>query len=630
MQELITHFHFLRPYWLIGIIPVVVIIAYSLLKSMRESNWQSIINENLLPYLIENTKLKKSYYPLYGLLIVWLLMVVAMAGPTWEKRPTVVRQDTSALVLVWDLSPSMNATDVKPSRLTRSKLKLIDLLNSRNEGLTALVVYAGSAHVVTPLTDDNRTIVNLVKDITTDVIPEVGSNPELAYEIAQQLFLDGGHSTGDILFLSDGIPPSAVENLKSLQNSKFTTSMWGIGTADGAPIPLENGEYARGDNNEIIFARFNDKAMSDVAIQLGGMYIPFSDGDLDIDTINGFKLDKLKQSNKESEREFDQWVEFGPFLLLFTLPFLAFAFRRGWLLSIIPLLTLVPTDKVQALQWQDLWKNDDQQAQEILNQDPQKAADQFSNSDWKATANYRAENYQQAEKLYQENETAENLFNLGNSLAHLGKYDEAINAYEKAKSLDSELTGIDKNIDIVKQLKELENQQNQQNQDGQNKQDENQEDSENQNESDQQDQQNNENQQSQENQNESQQGQQEQQQADQQDQQQEQNSQQSDQQQDNTDTQNSQASEMSESQQQELQENYSDQQADEEQTESVNQQTLSAEEIEDDQALEQWLRKVPDDPGGLLRNKFHNEQMQRIRSGEQQYRYPGTNQSDRY
>lgn len=145
------HFHFIRPYWLLAIIPALVIGVYLLRANLNRGNWNGVIAQHLLPYLIDKPTNSRGINPLIALIPLWVIASIALAGPTWKKISQPLKQDLSAVVILWDLSPSMLAEDLKPSRAARAKYKLIDLFAKRQTGLSGLIAFAGEAHIVTPL-----------------------------------------------------------------------------------------------------------------------------------------------------------------------------------------------------------------------------------------------------------------------------------------------------------------------------------------------------------------------------------------------------------------------------------------------------------------------------------------------
>ena len=162
VTDLVADFHFQRPLWLLAI-PLGWIAVYLLTRVANQaSQWQRHISSALLPYLLDRGQTLSTNRPWPALILALTIAGLAMAGPSWEKLPQPVHKSERGLVILLDMSPSMMAQDLKPSRLVRARLALIDLLSERREGTTALIAFAGEAHVVTPLTDDTDTIISLL------------------------------------------------------------------------------------------------------------------------------------------------------------------------------------------------------------------------------------------------------------------------------------------------------------------------------------------------------------------------------------------------------------------------------------------------------------------------------------
>ncbi|MFN3163495.1 MAG: vWA domain-containing protein [Pseudohongiellaceae bacterium] len=185
--SLLQDFHFLRPWWLLALIPAAIFFFALWRMNSVMTAWDRAIDKSLLPYLLDRSRNASQRTPLYLLLAAWVLSTVALAGPVWEELPQPVQQREDALVIVMDLSLSMFADDHEPSRLDLAKRKLRDILALRTEGQTALIVYAGDSHVVTPLTDDVVTITSLVPSLSPNIMPLFGSNPVPAIQMAVDL-----------------------------------------------------------------------------------------------------------------------------------------------------------------------------------------------------------------------------------------------------------------------------------------------------------------------------------------------------------------------------------------------------------------------------------------------------------
>lgn len=594
----IEQFHFLRPLWLLAILPAIILIALMWRRKAAYGTWQRVISPHLLPHLLSGNVTQQSKTPLVLLLISWILASIAMAGPTWRTLPQAVQKKVDAQVIVLDLSLSMYAKDMAPSRMMRARMKLTDILNRTEEGLTALVVYAGTPHVVTPLTDDTNTILSMVNSLSPDIMPIKGSNPIEAVKHALNVFKLGGVEGGRILLMTDDLPANFVDEVEPHFNSQTTLSILGIGTPQGAPISLPDGSFVKQANGTIVVPKLQTGTLKTAARQLNGRFSTMTATDEDINYLLTKDLMSNNQEVKETDREFDVWDESGHWLVLFILPLAAAAYRKGWLGSfLIPLMGVAYASsyspKAQAFGWDDLWQTQDQQAIELLRKgNVEQAAETFNDPNWKASSQYRAQNFEAAEDLFSQSENADGLYNLGNAQAKQQKFDEAITSYQKALELNPDMEDAQHNLELVKKAKEQQQQENDQNQESGDKGDQ-QQDSEQQQNQDQQnqnDQQQNQDQQSDQEQQSDQQSQQ-----DEQQNQSEQNESESDQEQTEQEQQQQQSKAEQEQQNQEQQE----------QEQTAMQQPM--ERTEDQQALEQWLRRVPDDPGGLLRRKFQQE-----------------------
>ncbi len=175
-----TEFHFIRPYWLLALIPAIAVLILLLRGKLNQGNWSQVCDAELLPFVLQDRVANQSRFSLFLAMFSSLLVIFALAGPTWEKIPAPVFRNQAALVIALDLSHSMDANDIKPSRLIRARYKINDILKQRKDGQTALLVYAGDAFTVTPLTDDNETIASQISALTTGIMPRQGSNALLA------------------------------------------------------------------------------------------------------------------------------------------------------------------------------------------------------------------------------------------------------------------------------------------------------------------------------------------------------------------------------------------------------------------------------------------------------------------
>ncbi|MBA6389379.1 tetratricopeptide repeat protein [Colwellia sp. BRX10-3] len=465
-------FHFIRPLWLLAII--VLIFMLFMLKKLRvkQSGWQQLLPAHLAKVLVQgNTKAKSSSLALP--FFIGLLAIIAMAGPSWQKLPQPVYQVAQGSVLIMDMSYSMYSTDVSPNRLTRARYKAIDLLDNIKEGEIGLIAYAGDAFNISPLTGDSNNIKLLLPSLSPELMPVLGSNPFAALTLANEMLVNAGHNTGDIYWFTDGIDNIDIQDITQWsRNHPYRLNILGVGTKTGAPIKLNNGELMKDDNGAIIVPKLTVQALRGLAKRGRGNYTTLTHDNKDIErlTFKTLLSDTDTDNTKESENTGDQWQEFGPYLLLLVLPLLLSYFRRGALLVTLPFaLMLMPNNNAHADLWQDLWKTKDQQGQaHFKSEQYQQAAEQFKNPLWQGSAHYKAGDYEQALAAFQQESTADALYNQGNALAKLQKVDEAIAAYDKALQLDPNLADAKKNKAILEQLKQQ--QENQEQESGDDKQ----------------------------------------------------------------------------------------------------------------------------------------------------------------
>lgn len=591
-----SELHLLRPLALLGLIPALIAVALAQWRKRSAGNWEKIINPALLPYLMQGETSKKQRGMLW-VLLAWMITCLALAGPSWQQLPQPVHKKDAALILIMDLSPSMLAEDIKPSRLERARYKLIDILKNRSEGFSALVVYGGAAYTLTPLTEDSNTIISLVPVLHPTLLPEYGSNTEDAIETALELAVNGGYQQGDLLLITDEVSRSAFNSIQSMisKAGKFRLSILGVGTQQGAPIPTGAGGFAKDRSGAIIIPKLSPAFLQMLAQNNGGIYAGMSADDSDIEALLATTEELFPDATKELERSFDLWDDQGFWLVFLLLPIIVLSFRKGNI-ALILLAPLLFSDPVSALGWQDLWKTADQQAREALeNGDAAAAQSLFKDPEWRGSAAYKAGDYESAINEFLDFDDADSHYNRGNALAHSGDLDAAIEAYDQALAMNPEMEDAKANKELLEQLKQ---QQEQQQQDS--------EDSESQ-ENDSQDQ---------ESQDSQEQPSQDQQSQDQQSQDQEQSDPQDSQQQDPSDQEpEAKQGEPDESEEQESkqEEAQREQQEAKEQVQNAVEPTEAESEAEKQaqQELEQWLRRVPDDPGGLLREKFRYQSRQR-------------------
>ena len=610
IEQLISDFHFIRPLWLLGVIPAALCLLMINKLAYQAGNWGKVISAELLPFLMQSdaqseNRLTRGF--MVGAASCWLLFCLALAGPSWNQLPQPVHKEDAALVIMLDLSPSMLAEDVTPSRLIKARYKMIDILKSRQQGFTGLVVYGGEAFTVSPLTEDSNTIISLVPTFHPALLPTYGSNTEDGIDSAIDLIKNAGYQQADILLITDGVSREAFRDISSQLNGRnVRLHILGVGTSEGAPIPLVNGGFVKDKNGSILLPKLDRSALQQLADLGGGKFATLSTDDSDINHLLQAIASDFTDTKEVSDQTFDIWEDYGYWLILLLLPLLLASFRKGIVFVIFLAPTLLNAPPTEASIWQDLWLTDDQQGFKALNEgDAEAAQSLFENPQWQASAAYRNQDYQAAAEQFRQGNSADDFYNLGNSLASAGDLDGAITAYDQALKRQPDMEDAIANRELVKQLKQQAQNQPQNGEQQDQQQDQN-------------SQQNN-------------------QQNQQQNQQQSESQQQQDQQAEQQESESQSDSDKQESAQQQINEEDNDSDKDKQQEQSaqeIQQEEQSQQQSEEDalkeqqqMELQQWLRRVPDDPGGLLKQKFRYQSQQRA---SEQRNPPPPNQQERW
>ena len=625
-------FHFLRGEYLWLILPALLAIFLWVKKSKLSGQWQHVIAPALQPYVFKKTEHSLQKTPVKLILLgCVLLAILAMAGPSWQKQSSQVYTSQAGLVIALDLSLSMTAQDVAPSRLQRAKYKITDILNQLKDQNIALLAYAGDAHMVSPLTQDSNTIKAMLSALDPYIMPTGGSNLVRLAEQAIALFEQSNSQPRQLLLVTDGVESQDIETVSQLLHThNIQLSILAVGTEQGAPLVQPNGQFFKDSKGNVIMPSLEIDELQQLAHASGGEIRTLSNTDADINALLNSARVTEKFTQQSQDVEFDQWVDNG-FYLLIPLALLSLLFFRKGLI-LICILALMPISneswaqddsETKPSELADLFLNKDQQALKLFESDPAKASELFDDEKWKGSSFYKAGEYEKALSQWQQFNDAESLYNQGNALAQLQRYDEAIAAYDQALAIDPNLQDAKENKPLVEQLKKMK-----ESEDGK---ESGQKDSDQQK-SDNKDSQQSDSQQQKSNQQDAQTG-------EKQDSQQQQNGQQGDQQnpQQNgepsqDENPNKQPQSEAEKQREQALKEQREQQAMQDSQDNPDQDPNASEtsqvlektnqQMEQEQAMQQWMERIPDDPGGLLRNKFLYQYKNRQRNDEQTERKP--------
>lgn len=447
-------FHLLRPLWLLLLLAVPVLYFALKRKGTGNSGWSGLIPEPLLSPITRryggtSTKTGSRLLPAISAVTI---LAIALAGPAWREAPTPLKKPGDSLVIVLDLSLSMLATDMEPDRLTRAKRKIRDILAVREGSLNGLVVYSGDAHVVTPLTDDSNTLTGMLNVLDPVIMPAQGNRSDLAITKAKTLLEQGAPGKGRILLITDGVPDRYTGPIRdSLKGTDYTLSTLAAGTRDGGPIPLAKRGFIR-DNGNIVIARTDPGKLAKLARSTGGTSHEVTLNDDDIASLNLSPEESDEWQDTDNGLTINRWKDDGYWLLWLALPLLLLGWRRGAFTAMALVLLPAIPQPATAMDWDSLWQREDQRAPALIQQDASAAAKELESPEWRGSALYKAERYEEAADAFAATDSPLADYNRGNALARAGKLEDALKAYDSALARNPNMEDARANRKLVEDL----------------------------------------------------------------------------------------------------------------------------------------------------------------------------------
>jgi Ca-activated chloride channel family protein len=318
----LLQFHFLRPYWLLLVIPFAVLSVWQWRRSDLGRQWEPVIAAHLLPSMIVPGSQRRLFSPLWVSIILGPLLALAVAGPSWERGDSPFAQDSAALIIAVDLSASMNESDLQPSRLQRARDKILKLAQARGDAYTALIAYSGTAHTVLPLSNDSNMLLHYLDALSVGMLPRRGKAPENVLPIADSLLAARGNG-GSLLIVSDGAnDQSAAAFADWAKQSDTQLLVWGMGkTQEQLDADSERGLNTRAQP-------LQEAQLRDISKAGNGYYERVSVDDDDLKNL----LKRINRHYRLSEDSARPWLDGGIYLLPLIMLFFLLWFRTGWVL----------------------------------------------------------------------------------------------------------------------------------------------------------------------------------------------------------------------------------------------------------------------------------------------------------
>lgn len=278
MTDLIEPFHFLRPQWLWLVLPLLALVWWYFLRRSSQSpaDWKPYVDAHLLKHLTVSTQAsqRKRYLP-YLAMVAVVFLLLAIAGPTWKKADVPTFSSNQPTVLVLSLAQSMNADDVKPSRLKRSIHKIRDILAKTQGDERGLVIYSDTAFIAAPLTDDAKIIEQMLPELSTTLMPVLGNRPDVAIDTAAAMLSRANARRGRIILLTDSVGDKASATEKAVKAAKsagYTVSILGVGTKKGAVLQTADGRKITSNSGQTLQTALPVNTLKTLAADGGGEF----------------------------------------------------------------------------------------------------------------------------------------------------------------------------------------------------------------------------------------------------------------------------------------------------------------------------------------------------------------------
>ncbi|MCK6263737.1 VWA domain-containing protein [Vibrio sp. ZSDE26] len=457
-----SNFTFLYPLWLIALIPAMALTIWL----GKNTHQVSLIAPHLAKAIgIENTPRRKSL--IYMITAGMVVTIIALSGPSFYSSDRPVYGNSGGRIVVMDMSLSMYANDIKPNRLTQARYKVTDLLNVWQEGSTGLVAYAGDAYTVSPMTTDSQTLLNLLPNLSPDIMPYPGADAASGVALAIEMMQNAGLDQGEIILVADDIDNAEKSAIKTLlDNTQWRLSILAIATSSGAPIRLSDGSLLRDDNGTTVIAQSNFSNMKTLARSVDGLFTAVQADSRDVELIANYTSQVAASTSSLQQQQLEERVNSGYWLIPLLIVPVSLLFRRGVIFTIAILGLSIGQPN---LAYANPWKTSDQQAIDLYNaEDYQQAAELFSNDEWRGIAQYQAGDFKGAIESLEKIDSDRARYNLANAQAQNGDFEQAIDNYNQLIQQGKFVKEATENLEIVKRAQE---QQQQQDSSGQNNED---------------------------------------------------------------------------------------------------------------------------------------------------------------
>lgn len=327
----LRNLHFLRPAWLLAAPMLVAFALWLRWRQARTGGWSRFMD----PDLVAALRLEHgggSGGPWLLLAVLWTLAALALAGPAWQRLPSMGFRAPQDWIFVLDLSPSMAVADLPPDRVTRARYAIDDLLGAARDTRVALIAFAGEPHTVVPLTSDVEMIRALLPPLSPPLMPESGDALAPALEQAGQLMRQSGSRHARIIVLTDGCADvaQALGAAQKLADQGARVDVIGFGTAAGAPLKDAKGAFVQDAQGRSVVARLPIDQLQRIAAAGRGRYLAAADLRAYLATLGARDADPLDEQSVATGHSVSSWRNEGIWLMLPIMVLAMMIARRGW------------------------------------------------------------------------------------------------------------------------------------------------------------------------------------------------------------------------------------------------------------------------------------------------------------
>ena len=440
MTEL-ANFQFLNPLWLVLLAPTWWLIWTYCRHPRQQSMWRRICDPRLLDSMLaEKPDSSGNGWLAWILAIVLTLGLLSAAGPGWRKQSYPMMESASARVLVLDLSRAMLVEDVRPRRFTHAVAAAKEIVSADFDGETGLVVFAGAAFVVSPLSRDATTLLAFLDALDPSTMPGDGTRMDLAIGSAQGLLAASIAGRGQIIIVTAGAGDNnaAIAAVLKAVKQGHQISVLAIGTAEGGPLLDTEGGLLRDSQGRVLLTKTNFALLDRIARIGNGVLVTMTGAsameDLLMSRLGASQLIESGQAGDNSARAA---ANDGVWIVLLMLPLALLLFRRNLIWMLLLGVTFPGDGELYAREWNLFFNHPEQLAFEAYQQgDFQASYELSSNPALQGSAYYRSGQYQRALESYSKDESAASIYNRGNTLAQQQEFAAAIIAYQKALELN--------------------------------------------------------------------------------------------------------------------------------------------------------------------------------------------------